>query len=150
MTYIIFIIHPSYGNTDHPSPLAMESLKPKGNSQLTHDQSYDNLNPLEMLHVILGHISESTVKRNVKKNLVDGLTFNYDQIRHLKLGLCPTCMMTMKALLIYPTISVIRHCIFEFLSFDIIEFGQQIASIDGYRYVALYVDTCMYRKDEHE
>ena len=62
----------------------------------------------------------------------------------------------MKAFPIYPTMSVIRHGIFECLSFDIIEFGQQTASIDGYRYVALYVDTCthklmvygMKRKDE--
>jgi hypothetical protein len=53
--------------------------------------------------------------------------------------------MTMKAFPIYPTISVIRHGIFECLSFDIIEFGQQTASIDGYRYVTLYVDTCTYK-----
>jgi hypothetical protein len=30
--------------------------------------------------------------------------------------------------------------VFECSSFDIIEFGQQFRSIDGYRYVALYVD----------
>jgi len=39
--------------------------KPKGNRQLTHNQSYGNFNPLEVLHVILGHISESTIKRIV-------------------------------------------------------------------------------------
>jgi hypothetical protein len=31
---------------------------------------------------------------------------------------------------------------FRWPSFDIIEFGQQVRSIDGYRYVALYVDHC--------
>jgi hypothetical protein len=136
-----------------PSP----ALQPKGNRQLSHNQSYGNLNPLEVLHVILGHISESTIKRIVRNNLVDGLKFSYDQIKHLKLGLCPTCMMTkMKAFPIYPTMSIISYGIFECLSFDIIEFGQQTVSIDGYRYVALYVDSCthklmvygMKRKDE--
>ncbi len=70
------------------------ATKPKGNRQLTHNQWYGNLNPLEVLHIILGHISESNIKRIVMKNLDDGQKFYYDQIRHLKLGLCPTCMMT--------------------------------------------------------
>jgi len=131
--------------------------QPKGNRQLTHNQTHGNLNPLEVLHVILGHIPESTIKRIVRKNLVNGLKFSYEQIRHLKLGLCPTCMMTkMRAFPIYPTMSTITYGIFECLSFDIIEFGQQTQSIDGYRYIALYVDSCtnklmvygMKRKDE--
>ena len=110
-----------------------------------------------MLHVILGHIPESTIKRIVKQNLVNGLKFSYEQIKNLKLGICPTCMMTkMKAFPIYPTMEPVSYGVFECLSFDIIEFGQQVRSIDGYRYVALYVDHCtnklmvygMKRKDE--
>ena len=99
------------------------AMKPKGNRQLTHNQPYCNLNPLEVLHVILGHISESTIKRIVKKNFVDGLKLTYDQIRHSKLGLCPNCMMTkMRAFLIYPTMSVIRHGTGFSLQFDVVTF----------------------------
>jgi hypothetical protein len=110
-----------------------------------------------VLHVILGHIPESTIKRIVKQNLVNGLKFSYEQIKNLKLGICPTCMMTkMKAFPIYPTMEPVSYGVFECLSFDIIEFVQQVRSIDGYRYVALYVDHCtnklmvygMKRKDE--
>jgi hypothetical protein len=121
---------------------------------MSHNQSHGNLNPLEVLHVILGHIPESTIKRIVKQNLVNGLKFSYEQIKNLKLGICPTCMMTkMKA---FPTMEPVSYGAFECLSFDIIEFGQQVRSIDGYRYVAFYVDHCtnklmvygMKRKDE--
>ena len=110
-----------------------------------------------MLHVILGHIPESSIKRIVKNNLVNGLKFSYDQIKNLRLGLCPTFMMTkMKAFPIYPTMEPASYGVFECLSFDIIEFGQQVRSIDGYRYVVLYVGHCtnklmvygMKRKDE--
>jgi len=77
----------------------------------------------------------SAIKRIVRKNLVNGLKFSYEQIRHLKLGLCPTCMMTkMRAFPINPTMSTITYGILECLSFDIIEFGQQTQSTDGYRY----------------
>ena len=126
----------SYGLVNpQPSP------KLTGNRQLTHNQSHGNLNPLEVLHVILGHLSEYQIKRIVKNQLVDGLKFTYDQIKHLKLGLCPTCVMTkMRAFPVHRSLSNRNHCIFEQISFDILEFGQRTLSIDGYRYVALYVD----------
>ena len=55
----------------------------------------------------------------------------------------PTCMVTkMRAFPIYGSLSNIKYGIFECISFDIIEFGQRTRSIDGYRYVALYVDHC--------
>ena len=51
-------------------------------------------------------------------------------------------MTKMKAFPIYPTMEPTSYGAFECLSFDIIEFTQQVRSIDGYRYVALYVDHC--------
>ena len=49
-------------------------------------------------------------------------------------------MMTkMKAFPIYPTMEPASYGVFECLSFDFIEFGQQVRSIDGYRYVALMI-----------
>lgn len=38
-----------------------------------------------------------------------------------------------------------KHGIFDCLSFDIIEFSRQTASIDGNSYVALYVNTCTHQ-----
>ena len=62
---------------------------------------------------------------------------NQDQIRHLKLSLCPTCVLTkMKAFSIYRSLSHEKHGVFESISFDILEFGQRT------RYVVLYVDKC--------
>ena len=51
-------------------------------------------------------------------------------------------MTKMKAFPIYSTMEPVSYGAFECLSFDIIEFGQQVRSIDGYRYVTLYVDHC--------
>ncbi len=98
-----------------PSPryvhghIEQTTTQPKGNRRISHNQSNGNLNPLKVLRVILGHIPESTIKRIVKNNLVNGLKFSYEQIKNLKLGLCPTCMTTkMKAFPIYPTMSIPR------------------------------------------
>jgi hypothetical protein len=33
---------------------------------------------LKVLHFIIGHISENTIKRIAKNNLVDGLKFSYE------------------------------------------------------------------------
>ena len=126
------------------NPVSAEQAKlVKGNRQLTHNQSHGNLNPLEVLHVILGHLPEQRIKRLVKHNIVNGLKYSYDKIKHLKLGLCPTCVMTnMRAFPIKTSLSTKVHGIFEYISFDILEFGKKTISIDGYRYVALYVDQC--------
>ena len=53
--------------------IEQKTTKPKGNRRISHHQSNGKLNPLEALHVILGHIPESTIKRIVKNNLVNGL-----------------------------------------------------------------------------
>ena len=120
--------------------IEQNTTKSKGNRRISHNQTCGNLNPQEVLHVILGHIPESTIKRIVKNNLVNGLKFSYERIKNLKLGLCPTYMMTkMKAFPIYPTMEPASYGVFECLSFDFIEFGQQVRSIDGYRYVALMI-----------
>lgn len=116
------------------------TLQLKGNRQLSHRQSYGYLNLLEVLHVILGHLSEQQINRIVKNNLVNGLKFAYDQIKHLKLGLCPICVMT--KMRVYRSLSIKQHGILEYISFDILKFGQYTLSIDGYRYVVLYVDQC--------
>ena len=135
----------NYGNSKTNINLTMPPNL-KGNRQLTFNQSYGNLNPLEVLHVILGHIPEGQIKHMVKNNVVNGLKYNYDQIRHLKLGLCPTCMLTkMKAFPIYKSLSETQYGVFECISFDIVDLGHQTRSIDGYRYAALYVDHCTHK-----
>ena len=86
--FITFIIQQqilNYGNINLTMPTNL-----KGNRQLTFNQSYGNLNPLEVLHVILGHIPEGQIKYMVKNNVVNGLKYNFDQIRHLKLWFVPS------------------------------------------------------------
>jgi len=88
------------------------------------------------------------VKLNIwlKNNVVNGLKFSYDQIKHLKLGLCPTCLLTkMKAFPIYKSLSETQYGVFECVSFDIVDLGYHTLSIDGYRYAALYVDHCTHK-----
>ena len=63
--------------------IEQKTTKSKGNRRISHNQSNGNLNPLEVLHVILGHIPESTIKRIVENNLVNGLKFSYEQIKNL-------------------------------------------------------------------
>ena len=54
-------------------------FKIQGKQTDSHNQSNGNLNPLEVLNVILGHIPESTIKRIVKNNLVNGIQLRTDQ-----------------------------------------------------------------------
>jgi hypothetical protein len=62
--------------------IEQKSTKSKGNRRISHNQSHGNLNPLEVLHVILGHITESTIKTIVKQNLVTWLKFSYAEIKN--------------------------------------------------------------------
>lgn len=104
--------------------------------------THGSLNLLEVLHVCLGHIPEQHIKYIVKHNIVTGLNITYDQIKHLHLGLCDTCMISrMKSFPIYRSISQKVYGIFELLSFDIVEFGNICKSINGYVYAFIYVDS---------
>ena len=103
--------------------------------------THGTLNLLEVLHVILGHAPAKYIKYIVRHDIVTGLNVTYDEIKHLKLGLCDICMFSrMKSFPVYRSISQKVYGIYEYLSFDIVEFGLSCKSIDGYVYAFIYID----------
>jgi len=113
-----------------------------GSRQHTYRATIGDLNPLEVLHVILGHASEKTIKHVVRHKLVAGLKYSWNDIRYLKLPLCHHCMLGhMHRFPVYPSISTStcqpRQCI----SMDVVDFGLKgHVSIDNYRYAAIFTD----------
>lgn len=99
------------------------------------------LNPLEVLHVKLGHANEKLIKWIVKHNIVLGLGYTHDDVKNLTLKLCPSCMTgRMHAFPIPMSISNKEYGIFELLSVDIVVLNK--TSLRGFKYTALYVDKC--------
>jgi hypothetical protein len=97
------------------------------------------MNPLEILHIKLGHAPEQVIKRICKLKMLKGLHYTYDDIKNLPLGLCSSCMKgRMKAFPIPYSISNKTYGIFEYLTVDIIYNNKR--SCRGYRYIALFVD----------
>lgn len=122
--------------------LALSERRRRAGNQPHHYQAtLGDLNPLEVLHVSLGHVSVDVIKWIVKHNVVNGLKYTWNDIKDLKLGLCPTCMTSrMRSFPVYPSISDRKFAPFEYISLDILDFGADNLSIDGYRYAVLYVD----------
>jgi hypothetical protein len=68
--------------------------------------------------------------------MLKGLHYTYDDIKHLSLGLCPSCMKgRMKAFPIPSSISNKKYGIFEYLTVDIIHINKR--NCRGY--IALFV-----------
>jgi hypothetical protein len=122
-------------NTDYQNDIL------KGSSQIKYRATSVGLNPLEVLHVKLGHASEDLIKWIIKNGVVKGLDYTYDQIKNLHLPLCDACMKgKMKAFPVPMSIFNKEYGVFELLSLDIIAFN--IRSIRGHNYSAIYVDKC--------
>lgn len=118
-----------------------ENLLLKGSAQIKNRATIAGLNPLEVLHVKLGHASESLIKWIVRNGIVNGLGYNYDQIKNLHLPVCDACMKgKMKALPVPLSVSNKEYSVFELLSLDIIALNTR--SIRGFNYSAIYVDKC--------
>jgi hypothetical protein len=123
---------------DHPN--MTDKQYRQGSQRHTYKAMIANLNPLEHLHVILNHASEKLIKFIVKENLIKGLRYTYNDIRHLHLPLCDTCMRCrMKAFPVYPSLVLHVYAPMEMLSCDILDF-KACPDIGGYRFVALYAD----------
>ena len=115
-----------------------------GSARIKYAATTGALNPLEVLHVKLGHAPEALIKWIVKNGVVKGLGYTYDQIKNCTLKLCHACMLgRMRAFPIPASISRKEYGIFEMLSLDIIIFKK--ASIRHFTCTALYVDKCTSR-----
>jgi hypothetical protein len=113
----------------------------RGSSQINTRSTLVGLNPLEVLHVKLGHVGEDTIKWAVRNDSMIGLGYTYDEIKNLTLKQCPSCMEgKMEAFPIPPSITTRQYGVFEYLSVDILSWTY--VSVRGYQYTALYVDKC--------
>jgi hypothetical protein len=116
-----------------------DSLFIQGSQRHVNKATRGELSPLEILHVILNHAPEALIKRIVRNRLVRGLKFTWDQIRHLSLRLCDTCLRSrMRAFPVYPSISSTVYGIMECVSADIVDYSR-VPSVHGYRYAALFI-----------
>jgi hypothetical protein len=97
---------------------------------------YNPLNPLEVLHVRIGHASEDLIKWIVKSGVCDGLGYTYDQNKHLQLHMKGRT----KAFPIPLSMTTSTCGIFEYLTLDIIHLNRK--SCRGYKFSALFVDKC--------
>jgi hypothetical protein len=78
----------------------------KSTSGSSRGAKTSGVNPLEVLHVRLGHASKDLVKWIVKSGVCTGLGYTYDQIKHLQSPLCDACMKgRMKAFPIPPSMT---------------------------------------------
>ena len=111
----------------------------RGSSRIKTRSTTVGMNPLEILHVKLGHVGEDTIKWAARNNSLVGLGFTYDDIKHLTLKLCPACMEgKMEAFPVPPSLTSRVYNPFEYLSVDILIWTY--TSVRGFRYTALYVD----------
>jgi hypothetical protein len=95
--------------------------------------------PLEVLHLQLGHASEKVIKRLIKDNIVTGLPYTFGQIKNHKLKMCSACMKgRMKGFPTPPSRSNRKFEIFELITVDIIPVMQYC--IRKYKYITLFVD----------
>jgi hypothetical protein len=111
-----------------------------GSSVTKYAATTSGMNPLEILHVKLGHVSQELlywVLRNPK--ILKGLGYDMNDVKGHTLGLCHACMLgRMKAFPVPASISNKVYGIFELLSVDIVPMNK--TSIRGFNYIALFVD----------
>jgi hypothetical protein len=95
--------------------------------------------PMQQLHLKMNHMSEKLIKYTVKNNIVDGLQYSWDQIKHCKLELCEACLMGRMRR--FPSPSSLCNIVYkkgESYSMDIVDWG--VESSRGYRYSVILVE----------
>jgi hypothetical protein len=119
----------------------LQRIDRKGSRSMTYAPAVVGVNPLEVLHISLGHIPERHIKWLVKHNKVKGLLYTYKEIRKLHLGVCATCLKGRMKAFPVPTRGIHRKHFSpgEFYSVDILTMGVT-ALRGGYKHFALYVD----------
>jgi hypothetical protein len=126
-------------NNDETYNCNISIEKALSNGQIKCKATTSNLNPLEFLHVKLGHAPEHVIKRILKFNMLKGSPYTFDDIKDEHLGLRYLCMKgRMKAFPIPPSVDKKRWGIFEYITVDIIPVN--FKSIRGHKYMSLFVD----------
>ena len=69
-----------------------QAVSRRGTSRQQRGKAMHGMDPLEVLHLVLGHPPERVIRRMSRHNMVHGLYFSHDAIKQSrKLGLCPSC-----------------------------------------------------------
>lgn len=114
-----------------------------GSSKATRKSTIVGLNPLEVLHVKLGHLPEDMIRYIVgtdkRPPLVMGLKYTYKDIKDCHLSMCDACMRgKMKAFPIPSSLSQTSYSPFEYLTVDILP--MKVKSSRAHKYCAFFVD----------
>ncbi len=127
------------------TPLAEEchlrlSDESKGGAPNRLAKFHAGINPLNVLHNRLGHISEGSIKAMVSSGNVIGVEYTYDTIKNLHLDPCDACMRgKMTKLPAYSTTQPTDYKPFEKLGSDIAG-AMNVVSLQGNKYLILYID----------
>ena len=105
-------------------------------------QQIRDFNPLEVLHIVMGHPPERVIRHVIKHKLISGLKYTLKDLRGWSLGRCDSCNAgRFHQFPVYPSISTRVYNVFQRVSADIIDCGLDgKVSIDGFRYVLVIVD----------
>ena len=111
----------------------------QGSQRHVNKATRANLNPLETLHIILNHAPEHLIKRLVRLQLIQGLKYTWDEIKHFTLRLCDTCLKArMRAFPVYSPLNPHQYQVMECISVDILDVGR-VKTFDGHLFAALFI-----------
>ena len=97
------------------------------------------LNPAEVLHNILGHLSLTEILWILKHNILTGLQYTYDEVKGHKIRNCGVCQRAKATTpTIYPSISNTTYQPMEYILMDIIL--SSCKSADGYTMATIVSD----------
>ena len=126
----ISLFNPTQTPQVHLSSSSMQ--RNRGRYQGRFSKLLGDLNPLEVLHVRLGHLSDATLRSLITHNVVDGLDVTPDDLRKHKLGSCYADWIgKMQAFPIYPSLKNHSPDLFEHWSVD--DVPMPTVSIEGYK-----------------
>jgi len=118
-----------------------------GGAKVFVKSSKQYLTQLQWLHVRLGHLNESQLKRMVLLDSLLGTGVTWSEIKNLQLGPCDTCLKAkMKAFPLPASISRTQYEVFEYLTSDYKPFNrvvhgvQKSFSVRGYTGAIIYSD----------
>ena len=125
-----------------------QAVSRRGTSRQQRGKAMHGMDPLEVLHLVLGHPPERVIRRMSRHNMVHGLYFSHDAIKQSrKLGLCPSCFAGDMREFDIPSNPIPRYELrpFQCLSYD--ETLYPVTTIEGYIGAVLY--TCLFSKRKY-
>ena len=118
-----------------------KSFKQGARKQSKRQDCYNDLNPLEILHVCMNHASRERILWHVKSGAISGLQFTYDEVKRCSMRQCDTCKAAKtRRQSIYSSYTIRTYLPLQRIYMDVMFFG--IRSINGYHAILLIGDVC--------